>query len=77
MPPEMVKAQIYVPAALWAKFQSLCKLRRTSASAVLRDAMRHMVARLDENTPLAPGELAAFEAFLATKELLTTGPHTE
>ena len=70
MPPEkvpMIKAQIYVPTALWAKFQSLCKLRRTSASAVLRDAMTHVVARLEDDTPLSPGELEAFAAFLAAK----------
>ena len=64
----MIKAQIYVPTALWAKFQSLCKLRRTSASAVLRDAMTHVVVRLEEDRPLEPGELAAFDAFLAAKQ---------
>ena len=73
MPPDekvpMIKAQIYVPTALWAKFQAACKLRRMSASAVLRDAMTHVVARLEDDTPfIAPGELAAFEAFLAAKE---------
>ena len=63
--PVMVKAQIYLPRDLWAQFQSICKRRRTSASAVLRDAIGALVVQLEAN-PLLLEDLAMFEAFLTS-----------
>lgn len=63
----MVKAQMYVSKALWAEFQALCKLKHTSASAVLREAMRAVIARMEQDPDLTVEEQAGFEAYLDAK----------
>jgi hypothetical protein len=55
--PAKFHATIYVDKPTWLHFQALCKLRNTSASAVLRDAIRHIITCLESGialeTPLA------------------------